>query len=84
MEFCVALHETIEQHLCAKRGISNEDITAFDIKFEKEREHGKHGDNEPGFDPRAPYRKEHSFADKIERLVAKRTWHILGTICRHG
>jgi hypothetical protein len=30
-EFLVAIHELIEQHLCKKRGISEESITAFDM-----------------------------------------------------
>ena len=71
-EFLVAIHEAIEQHLCNKRGISEQDITAFDEKFEEERKEGKHSDDEePGFDPKAPYVKEHTFATKIEKLLAK-------------
>lgn len=71
-ELLVAVHELIEQHLCKKRGIKEPDITAFDVKFEKERDEGKHpADAEPGFDPKAPYVKEHTFATKIEKLLAK-------------
>jgi hypothetical protein len=71
-ELLVAIHELIEQHLCAKRGISEQDITAFDVKFEKEREAGKRGpDEEPGFAKNAPYRREHAFATKIEKMLAK-------------
>lgn len=66
--FLVAIHEMIEQHLCKKRGITEESITHFDIEFEKNREKGN--DDEPGDDPRSPYKREHFFATTIERLVA--------------
>jgi len=67
----VGLHEVIEQALCNERGITDEQVTAFDNKFEVEREDGEHTDmDEAGDDPRAPYRKEHFFATNIERLLA--------------
>ena len=69
-EFCVAIHELVEQYLCRKRGISEKKITAFDKKFERERVEGRWFDEEPGDDPRAPYRKEHFFATNIERQIA--------------
>ena len=69
--FLVAVHELVEMWLCRKRGIKEEDITAFDVQFEKDREAGQHSDaEEPGFDPKAPYVKEHTFATKIEKMVA--------------
>lgn len=67
-EFLVAVHELIEMYLCKKRGIKDEDITAFDIKFEKKRKKGN--TDEPGDDSKAPYRKEHFFATNIERMIA--------------
>ena len=67
-EFLVVIHELIEQYLCKKRGISEEDISKFDIKFEKNRPEGN--EDEPGDDQKAPYRKEHFFATTIERLIA--------------
>jgi hypothetical protein len=70
-EFLVAIHELIEQHLCRKRGIPEPEILAFDRAFEAERAAGKWTDEEPGCDPRAPYRKEHLFAEVVERLVAQ-------------
>lgn len=70
-EFLVALHELIEQYLLKKRGISELDVQAFDIAFEKERAEGKHNEYaEPGDDPRAPYRTEHFIAEAIERITA--------------
>jgi hypothetical protein len=68
-EFLVALHEQIEAHLCMKRGISDEAITSFDIKFENERTDNMLFD-EPGNSKDAPYHKEHVFATSIEKLVA--------------
>lgn len=67
-EFLVAIHELVESYLCLKRGIDENDITDFDIKFEENR---KEGDlSEPGDAEDAPYRKEHFFATTIERLMA--------------
>jgi hypothetical protein len=68
----VALHELIEFALLKHRGISEEEVTAFDIMFEKERDDGLHlPQDEPGADRRSPYRKEHKVATKIERIAAK-------------
>ena len=69
-EFLVALHELVEWYLTQKRGIRIEEIDAFDMGFEKEREKGLHEDwEEPGDDANAPYRKEHRFASIVEQLV---------------
>lgn len=71
-EFLVAVHELVEGYLCTKRGIQDADIVDFDKNFEEEKEDGKHPfDAEAGFSKDAPYRKEHAFATKIERLVAE-------------
>lgn len=71
-EMLLAIHEMIEAMLCRFRAISEQSVTNFDIKFESEREQGLHKlEDEPGHDPRAPYRKEHIFAEQIERLLAK-------------
>jgi hypothetical protein len=69
-EFLVALHELIEATLCRKRGISESSVSKFDIKFEELRKKGK-VKGEPGNSKKAPYRKEHRFATKIEKLMAK-------------
>lgn len=66
-EFLVAIHEIIEAYLCQKRGITDEEITAFDIEFEAKR---KPGDlSEPGDSRDAPYASEHSTATAVERLM---------------
>ena len=71
LEALIALHEFVEYLLCYFRGIREVDVSAFDCMFEEERSRGLHGDeDEPGHDPRAPYRREHRFAECVERLLA--------------
>lgn len=78
--FLVALHELIELHLLAKRGVSIAAIDAFDTAYEKAHRVGGtldgpriEGDNaEPGDDPAAPYYEEHQFATAIEQIVCAR------------
>ncbi len=68
-EALVAVHELIEMILTKQRGIAEEAISDFDVKFEREREEGK-AFGEPGDAPDAPYRDEHFFATNVERLLA--------------
>jgi hypothetical protein len=68
-EFLVALHELIEAFLCDWRRIPFGAITRFDIEYENARRRGD--SSEPGACQRAPYRKEHHFAENIEKLVAR-------------
>lgn len=70
-EFLVMLHELVEWYLAEKRGITDEAISNFDMKFEEEIKAGikpQHAD--PGMDSAAPYKDEHIFALKIEKEVA--------------
>lgn len=68
--FLVALHELIEVWICRKRGITQDQVDAWDMQFEKDRAEGKHGpEDEPGEHPGAPYRMEHKFAMVIEELL---------------
>lgn len=70
-EMLVVVHELVEVLICKHRGISQAAVDAFDKKFEADRAKGRHGqDEEPGDDPKAPYRKEHFFATNIEALLA--------------
>lgn len=64
----VGLHELVEVLLCKKRGITTEQVDEFDKAFEASREEGN--EDEPGDDPKAPYRKEHFFATNIEALMS--------------
>jgi hypothetical protein len=68
-EVLVAVHEIIEMALTRQRGIAEERITEFDIKFEQNKAQGVVA-GEPGDNINAPYRREHFFATNIERLVA--------------
>jgi hypothetical protein len=70
-ELLIAVHELIEFGLLDCWCISEPDVKAFDEMFEKERTEGKHKpEDEPGDDPRAPYRKHHFTATTIERILA--------------
>ena len=69
-EMAVAIHELFEAVQCQEASVSETDVTAFDLQFEAERNEGKHGDtDEPGDDPRAPYRDQHRAATEVERQV---------------
>jgi hypothetical protein len=73
-EFMVAVHELIEFYLTQKHGIKEVDITKFDTK-DVEPEYR----SDPGLSPKAPYHKEHMFAEKIEKRLAKElniNWNI--------
>lgn len=65
--FLVGVHELWEAILCKARSIPTEDVDAFDIKFEIDRQPGNL--DEPGDDPRAPYHREHCSATGVERLL---------------
>jgi hypothetical protein len=66
-EMLVLLHEIVEYMLVKKRGIPLVKIDEFDKQFETNRDPGD--ESEPGDAPEAPYRREHRFAENIERLV---------------
>ena len=64
-EALVAFHELAEVLLCKDRGITTEVVDEFDKAWKPSRD----GDEEPGDDPLAPYRKEHFFAAAVERWL---------------
>lgn len=66
-EFLVAIHELVEAYLCQKRGITDGEITAFDVAFEDAREPGDL--SEPGDSRDAPYQNEHNLATAVERMM---------------
>ena len=68
-QFLVALHELVEVVLCQKRGITQEQVDAYDFA-QLGTMHSKYIDDEPGDHKDAPYRKEHRFACLIEHLMA--------------
>lgn len=67
-EALIAFHELAEALLCKDRDITDEQVTAFDRKFEANRQ--PDDNSEPGDDAAAPYRREHFFATTVERLLA--------------
>lgn len=68
-EALVAVHELTEMLLCHDRKISMESIDKFDIEYDKNRP--KDDTSEPGDDIKAPYYREHQFATKVEKMLAK-------------
>lgn len=70
-EILVLIHELTEWAMCQVIGIREPEIKRFDEMFEAERAAGKWKDEEPGDDPRAPYRYQHQCATKVERLAAE-------------
>lgn len=67
-EACVAIHELTEFFIIKMQGVKLEDIDKFDIAFEKRRKAGN--TDEPGDDPKAPYRGAHCVATGVERILA--------------
>lgn len=71
-DFLVLFHELIELYLTDRRGIKEPDIMKFDIWFKEQKYKGLLKEYpEPGVHPRAPYKKEHLFALKLEKVLAK-------------
>lgn len=69
--FLIALHELVEAWLCRRAGVTQDEVDLHDLTFEAERAAGAHGeDDEPGDDPRAPYRAQHRAAMLVEHLMA--------------
>jgi hypothetical protein len=68
-EALVGVHELIESLLCKDKGIKDQDVTAFDIAFEKNRIEGNL--EEPGDQLNAPYHQQHQFATSIEKEFAR-------------
>ena len=68
-EMLVAIHELVECVLCLNDGVSEQEVTDFDIKFEENRESGD--DSEPGDSPKAPYKRQHFIATTVERILAE-------------
>jgi hypothetical protein len=62
----IAMHELIEQRLTEQRGIPEPVIDAFDKMID---EQGGKAD-EAGNEINSPYKKEHRFAENIERQLA--------------
>lgn len=63
-EMLVAIHELIEMCLCDTDGIPLDEIDRFDKSA-----FGQASDD-PGFESKAPYRKQHTIATGIEMMLA--------------
>jgi hypothetical protein len=61
-EQLVSLHEQVEALLCDEEGITEEEVTAFDIGFL--------GVGEPGNQTNCPYALQHKIATQFERTLA--------------
>ena len=70
--FLGLFHELIELYLTQRRKMSEPRIKKFDEWFEKEKAKGRFIKYpSPGYHPKAPYRREHLFSVKMEKLLAK-------------
>ena len=70
--FLVFLHEFIELYLTQRRRIFEPQIKKFDEWFEREKTKGNFKQiMGPGRHPKAPYRREHIFAEKIEKMLIR-------------
>jgi len=77
-EYLTAIHELLEATLCLHAGVSQAEVDAFDIPFEKCRMEGKRLalcgceiTDDPGMDRHAPYRDAHIYATSVEYGLAK-------------
>lgn len=81
-EWLVAEHEINEALRCKKDGVTQKDVDKFDIEYEKRRKKllsmnlsKKNRERvlsfEAGLDPKAPYRKQHQGATKIEKMSCR-------------
>ena len=64
--FLVALHEIVEAYLCKFEGITEANVSTWDINHPEL--------DEPGDSKQAPYHKQHAVALEVEKLVC----HALG------
>lgn len=67
-EALLCIHETVEAIMCKHNGVSQQSVDDFDVQFDKD--HPDEPDLGAGDDPKAPYKKEHTFATAIERIMA--------------
>lgn len=81
-EFLVGIHEAIEAALCVEDGVTDAQVSPFDIAFEAARASSTEPDGrfqfqgrfydadyEPGDSPDAPYQHQHNFATAVERMA---------------
>jgi len=64
-ETLLAIHETVEAIMCKHNGISQLEVDAFDLEYDKTHTF----DVNAGDEIDAPYRHEHCLATAIERIL---------------
>jgi hypothetical protein len=67
--FLILIHELVELAITQHQGIAEPDIVKFDKKWNAAH-NGVEGDDEPGFNSKAPYCKAHTVATAVELLLA--------------
>lgn len=67
-EALLGIHEAVEAILCEHNGVTQQEVDKFDLEYDKA--HPNEPDLNAGDDPAAPYKKEHTFATAIERILA--------------
>jgi len=65
-ELLLAIHEATEAILCKYAGVTQKEVDAFDLEYDKTHTF----DLNAGDDPGAPYARQHCFATAIERIMA--------------
>ncbi len=65
-EVLLGIHEAVEAVMCKRNGVTQGQVDAFDLEYDKTHTF----DVNAGDDPAAPYRHEHCLATAIERILA--------------
>lgn len=65
-ETLLAIHEAVEAIMCRQHGVTQAQVDAFDLEYDKTHTF----DVNAGDEPNCPYRREHSQATAIERILA--------------
>lgn len=64
-EVLLGIHEVVEAIMCRHNGVTQEMVDAFDVEYDK-----THAvDINAGDDPASPYKREHTLATAIERII---------------
>jgi hypothetical protein len=66
-EVALGFHEAAEAVLCLHNGVTQKMVDDFDVPFERDHPNSK---IEAGDQSDAPYKREHSLATAIERILA--------------
>lgn len=67
-EVAILLHEVTEFFLTKQQGISEEEITAYDLDWEERFKRGDVKADEPGMENDCPYKDEHETSLMIEKI----------------